>query len=212
MFYGNKAFQIELECICSFCAVYVQCGLHVHCIGFAVRTAITLLYAWSVVAVYKHATIREDKVRIVQAQCILQSAVCQKCICSPHCKYNPCIGVCLQCAPRGTADALQFDLRFYYFQFERQLPVDEAILMHSHASTQLQLPYFFGGAACTILLTLRSRFLFLFQKYPLVDIGSGVMMSISSYNDKCFSIHYGPSVNKSQFGRYITCTYWAKPR
>ena len=27
-----------------------------------------------------------------------------------HCKYTPCIGVCLQCALRGNAGTLQFDL------------------------------------------------------------------------------------------------------
>ncbi len=35
--------QIELECTYSVRTVYVQCGQHVDCIGFALRAAITLL-------------------------------------------------------------------------------------------------------------------------------------------------------------------------
>ena len=57
---ANMTAQIGLEYTSSVRAVYMQCGLHVGCYGFAVRAAITLLYAWSVVAVYKHATTRED--------------------------------------------------------------------------------------------------------------------------------------------------------
>ena len=33
-----------------------------------------------------------------------------KCICSLHSRYTPSIEVCLQCALRGTAGTLQFDL------------------------------------------------------------------------------------------------------
>ncbi len=41
-FHQNDSPQIDLECICSVHAVHLQCGLHVDCISFAVRTAITL--------------------------------------------------------------------------------------------------------------------------------------------------------------------------
>ena len=36
--------QIELECTYSVCAVSLQCGLLVDCIGFAVRTAIVAVH------------------------------------------------------------------------------------------------------------------------------------------------------------------------
>ncbi len=43
--------------MCSVRAVYMQCGLNVGCIGFAVWAAITLLQAWSVVALQAYSSV-----------------------------------------------------------------------------------------------------------------------------------------------------------
>ncbi len=57
-------------------------------------------------ALCRHTPIRHG----YQAATHEAEAMTMKCICSLHSRYTPRIEVCLQCALRGTAGTLQFDL------------------------------------------------------------------------------------------------------
>ncbi len=116
-------------------AVQLQCRLHVHCrytatcwqcmcsvpkcwhkrpfCGvFAVYTAecsvpaVYLQCSSSVLAVYLQSR-KLNYAYTVQAQCTLQSAVCQQCMSSLYCRYTAQAAVYLQFTLHGTADTLQ---------------------------------------------------------------------------------------------------------